>query len=148
MASGVWSSAQALLREAADTIEARSAGRDEDGRPDTIALAAIAEGLTEAQVLAAMLGIKRIRLSRGRDHDSAVDLLAYEARRLVALLAQVPQTDPTKWGPPMDPPEHHAVDAPMPPTLTELLARAEDDDGPDGLKAGEAYRNPLGEDAE
>lgn len=48
--------------------------------------------------------------------------------------------------------EFHAVEAPMPPTLSELLSRAEDDDGPDGLKAGEAYRdprpNPLGEDAE
>src|SRR5690606_37470815 len=43
---------------------------------------------------------------------------------------------------------HHATDAPMPPTLTERLSRAEDDDGSDGLKAGEAYRNPLGEDAE
>lgn len=34
--------------------------------------------------------------------------------------------------------EHHAVEAPMPPALSELLARAEDE--PDGLKAGEAYR--------
>ena len=43
---------------------------------------------------------------------------------------------------------HHATEAPMPPVLSELLTRAEDDDGPDGLKAGEAYRNPVGEDAE
>jgi hypothetical protein len=36
--------------------------------------------------------------------------------------------------------QHHAIEAPMPPSLSELLTRAEDDDGPDGLKAGEAYR--------
>ena len=35
---------------------------------------------------------------------------------------------------------HHATEAPMPPAVEELIARAEDDDGPDGLKAGEAYR--------
>ena len=59
------------------------------------------------------------------------------------------QTDPTKWGPPIDAPEeHHAVDAPMPPALNELLSRAEDDDGPDGLKAGEAYRNPVSQEDE
>ena len=44
--------------------------------------------------------------------------------------------------------EHHAIDAPMPPTLSELLSRAEDDDGPDGLKAGEAYRTPVSQEDE
>ena len=37
---------------------------------------------------------------------------------------------------------HHATEAPMPPAVfEELIARAESDDGPDGLKAGEAYRD-------
>lgn len=44
--------------------------------------------------------------------------------------------------------EFHATEAPMPPTLSELLSRAEDDDGPDGLKAGEAYRNPVSQEDE
>ena len=94
MATGVWGQAQALLREAADTIEARSAGRDESGRPDTIAIAAQSEGLTVQQVLAAMIGIKRSRHGRGGDRDSAVDLLAYEARRLVATLAEPAESVP------------------------------------------------------
>ncbi len=37
-------------------------------------------------------------------------------------------------------PQHHATEAPMPPAVAELITRSEDDDGPDGLKAGEAYR--------
>lgn len=37
-------------------------------------------------------------------------------------------------------PEHHATEAPMPPSLAQLLEAAESDEGPDGLKAGEAYR--------
>jgi hypothetical protein len=86
MAEGVWNQAVSLLREAADIIEQRAKGRDVPGRADTITLAALAEGLTEAQVLAAHIGTKRIRFNRGGDRDSAVDLLAYEARRLVALL--------------------------------------------------------------
>jgi hypothetical protein len=118
MASGVWGRAQQLLREAADIIEQRSAGRDETGRPDTIALAALSEGLPESTVLASMIGIKRIRLSRGHDHDSAIDLLAYEARRMAS---QVPE-----------PEVHHAVEAPMPPVL-EIP-----DDEDMGLKHGEA----------
>ena len=93
MATGVWNQAVILLREAADTIEQRSAGRDETGRPDTIAIAAQSEGLTVPQVLAAMIGIKRSRHGRGGDRDSAVDLLAYEARRLVETLLPV-QTAP------------------------------------------------------
>lgn len=36
--------------------------------------------------------------------------------------------------------QHHATEAPMPPAVELLISRAEDDDGPDGLKAGEAYR--------
>lgn len=104
MASGVWGRAQQLLREAADIIEQRSAGRDETGRPDTIALAALSEGLNEATVLAAMIGVKRIRLSRGHDHDSAIDLLAYEARRMAAQVEAAPEV-------------HHAVEAPMPPVI-------------------------------
>jgi hypothetical protein len=36
--------------------------------------------------------------------------------------------------------QHHATEAPMPPAVAELITRAEEDDGPDGLKAGEAYR--------
>lgn len=36
--------------------------------------------------------------------------------------------------------QHHATEAPMPPAVEHLIARSEDDDGPDGLKAGEAYR--------
>jgi hypothetical protein len=36
--------------------------------------------------------------------------------------------------------QHHATEAPMPPAVEELIARSEDDDGPDGLKAGEAFR--------
>lgn len=129
MATGVWGRAQDLLRQAADIIEERSAGRDETGRPDTIALAALAEGMTEAQVLAAMVGVKRVRLSRGQDHDSAIDLLAYEARRIVAHL---PQTDPTQWGPSIDPPEaFHGDEAPMPPHLAELIRAHEADDAPE-----------------
>jgi hypothetical protein len=86
MAEGVWNQAATLLRESADIIEQRSKGRDVPGKADTITLAALSEGLTEAQVLAAHIGTKRIRFNRGGDRDSAVDLLAYEARRLVALL--------------------------------------------------------------
>lgn len=123
MATGVWGRAQQLLREAADIIEQRSAGRDETGRPDTIALAALSEGLPESTVLAAMIGVKRIRLSRGRDYDSAIDLLAYEARRMATQVAE------------SAPDVHHAIEAPMPPVL-ELP-----DDEDMSLKNGEAYRD-------
>ena len=122
MATGVWGRAQQLLREAADIIEQRSAGRDETGRLDTIALAALSEGLPEATVLASMIGVKRIRLSRGHDHDSAIDLLAYEARRMAS---QVPE-----------PEVHHAVEAPMPPVVDDLL----DDEDNLGLSAGTAVQ--------
>lgn len=39
--------------------------------------------------------------------------------------------------------QHHAAEAPMPPAVELLISRAEDDDGPDGLKAGEAYREHV-----
>jgi hypothetical protein len=123
MASGVWGRAQQLLREAADIIEQRSAGRDETGRPDTIALAALSEGLTVQQVLASHIGTKRIRFNRGGDQDSAIDLLAYEARRLADMLPE-----PT-------PEAHHAVEAPMPPVIDELPLDADDSMG---LTAGTA----------
>ncbi len=55
---------------------------------------------------------------------------------------------PDAYDPVPVPQDFHATDAPMPPTLTELLSRAEDDDGPDGLKAGEAYRNPVSQEDE
>ena len=119
MATGVWGRAQQLLREAADIIEQRSAGRDETGRPDTIALAALSEGISETVVLAAMIGVKRVRLSRGHDHDSAIDLLAYEARRMASQVAEV----------------HHAVEAPMPPVIDDIP-----DDENLGLSAGTAVQ--------
>lgn len=121
MASGVWGRAQQLLREAADIIEQRSAGRDETGRPDTIALAALSEGISETVVLAAMIGVKRVRLSRGHDYDSAIDLLAYEARRMAA---QVAENAPDV--------QHHAAEAPMPPVFEP------DDDENLGLNHGTA----------
>jgi hypothetical protein len=129
MATGVWGQAQTILREAADIIEQRSAGRDEDGRPDTIALAALSEGLTEQQVLAAMVGIKRIRLSRGHDHDSAIDLLAYEARRLVACLPVQLNDGQCHYNP--DP----EVSRPIPPVIDDLPP---DSDENPGLSAGTA----------
>lgn len=47
-------------------------------------------------------------------------------------LPEAPQTDPTKWGPPMDAPEtFHAVDAPMPAHVAEVIARHESDDSPE-----------------
>lgn len=86
MATGVWNRAASLLRDAAAIIEQRSAGRDVSGLPDTVAVAAVSEGLSEATVLASMVGLKRARYARGHDYDSAIDLLAYEARRLVSTL--------------------------------------------------------------
>jgi hypothetical protein len=128
MATGIWNQAAVLLREAADTIEQRAAGRDVSGLPDTVAVAAVSEGLTEAQVLASLVGLKRARYARGGDRDSAVDLLAYEARRLAHVAARPqPQTDMTQWGPPIDPPE-----------LPAFAERDADDDM--GLKAGEAVQ--------
>ncbi len=44
--------------------------------------------------------------------------------------------------------EFHAIEAPMPPAVEVLLSLAEDDDGPEGLKAGEAYRNPVSQEDE
>lgn len=67
------------------------------------------------------------------------------------------QTDMRQWGPPIDPPEHHATEASMPPFEEELPPRTQalmdlgDEEAPvSHLKAGEADRtlNLPGEDAE
>lgn len=133
MAAGVWGEAQQLLRDAADVIEQRSAGRDEDGKPDTIALAADAENLTEAQVLAGLIGVKRVRLSRGGDYDSAIDLLAYEARRIAH--GTVPNTGTAGVIPPSGGCAYNEGNTSAPPSEAEIAAaelrhRSEcDDDG-------------------
>ena len=86
-------------------------------------------------------------LTRWRDKNGAEDLrkarvyldwLLTEAELQAAPKAQ---TDPTKWGPPIDPPEHHAAEAPMPPPILEVIeAREADDPESMGLKAGEAVQ--------
>jgi len=35
--------------------------------------------------------------------------------------------------------QHHAIEAPMPPVIRELIARSENDEEPGHLKAGEAF---------
>lgn len=60
---------------------------------------------------------------------------------LNATLLALTRLNPAAFMPdPVPPLPHHATEAPMPPAVEELIARSEDDDGPDGLKAGEAYR--------
>jgi hypothetical protein len=144
MATGIWNEAAVLLREAADTIEQRAVGRDVSGLPDTVAVAAACEGLTEAVVLASLVGLKRARYARGGDRDSAVDLLAYEARRLAQTVRPIPETDGFKHGPAIDPPEDPLGELSRK-RLAALQARQAEEAG--NLNHGSAM-NPPGPDEE
>jgi len=137
-----WQLAAELLEAAAATIRERGTRRD-SGVADTFDTAAREMGRPASEGLAWMLAIKRARFSVGHDYDSALDELGYQARRLVESLAEhvKAETDGFKPGPAIDPPEaSHGEEAPMPPHLSELLARQMEE--PQGLKAGEAL-NPV-----
>lgn len=84
-------------------------------------------------------------LTRWRDKNGLEDLrkagvyLDWLIAEATLQAAPKPETDGFKHGPPIDPPEHHATEAPLPPFVEVMLAEAESDE-PGNLKAGEAFR--------
>lgn len=86
--SEYWKDAAALLRKAAATIEARSNLRDREDEADLIDVTAELAQVDPEVVLEVMMGLKSARFGRSGDFDSAVDLLAYQARHLAQGIEQ------------------------------------------------------------
>jgi hypothetical protein len=115
--STFWQDGAALLRRAADTIDARSRLRDAEGEPDLVDVTAQIADVPADTVLDVLVALKVARFDRAHDFDSAVDWLAYLARKLASEVA-VPKP---KGAPVIIPP--HAFDAEEP-----------------SLRAGEAFQ--------
>ena len=89
-----WKEAAALLRKAADTIEARSRLRDAENEPDLIDVTAEISGTDADTVLDVLVALKVARFERAHDFDSAVDQVAYQARALVSRIAHAKPAPP------------------------------------------------------
>lgn len=90
--SARWKRAAELLREAADTIDQRSALRDDDDGQDLIYVASELSRLPATTILTAFMAVKEARWRRAGDLDSAVDFLAYQAR----LFAEAVKIEPSQ----------------------------------------------------
>jgi hypothetical protein len=132
--------AHELLEQAHVALKDRAATRDQEGER-SMALAVSIYGAMTGRSLAEidgwkfMIALKLARAARGQCHlDDWIDLAGYAALagecQLGAEIA--PSIAP-------DGAIHHAVEAPMPPAIVEMLERSEHDDDDFGLKAGEAY---------
>lgn len=115
-----WNLVADMLQTAADTVARRGVLRDVDGYQDTVVQVANQTGQSVKSVLEVMISLKRVRLERSGDYDSAVDLLAYTARLLVDGIA-VPEV----------------VEHELTPAQEILIEKAENEED-FGLKAGEA----------
>jgi hypothetical protein len=119
--------AHELLEQAHVALKDRAATRDQEGERSM--------ALAEIDGWKFMIALKLARAARGQCHlDDWIDLAGYAALagecQLGAEIA--PSIAP-------DGAIHHAVEAPMPPAIVEMLERSEHDDDDFGLKAGEAY---------
>lgn len=83
----LWKDAAALLRKAADTIDARGRLRDAENEPDLVDVTAQIADVPADTVLDVLVALKVARFDRAHDFDSAVDWLAYLARKLAAEVA-------------------------------------------------------------
>lgn len=102
--SGFWQDAAALLRKAADTIDARGRLRDAEGEPDLVDITAQIADVPADTVLDVLVALKVARFDRAHDFDSAVDWLAYLARKLASEVA-VPKVQKPSPLVPFDPAE-------------------------------------------
>lgn len=126
-----WKIAAELLDKAAATIRLRSSQRDA-GDFDTIEMAADTCGIEPIEVLDVMLALKEARYAKSSDIDSAIDWLAYRARYYAEDFYEEPETDGSKWGPAIDPPEG------VSPAHAALIELSDEDAPTAHLKAGEA----------
>lgn len=94
-----WKDAAALLRKAADTIDSRGRLRDADGEADLVDVTAQIADVPADTVLDVLVALKVARFDRAHDFDSAVDWLAYLARKLASEVA-VPKPKPVAFDPP------------------------------------------------
>jgi hypothetical protein len=102
--SGFWKDAAELLRKAADTIDARGRLRDAEGEPDLVDVTAQIADVPPDTVLDVLVALKVARFDRAHDFDSAVDWLAYLARKLASEVA-VPKAQKPSPLVPFDPAE-------------------------------------------
>lgn len=108
--SNFWQDAAGLLRKAADTIDQRGRLRDAEGEPDLVDVTAQIADVPAATVLDVLVALKVARFDRAHDFDSAVDWLAYLARKLASEVA-VPKVKPSPLVP-FDPAEQFDDDPP------------------------------------
>ena len=94
-----WKDAAALLRKAADTIDARGRLRDAENEPDLVDVTAQIADVPADTVLDVLVALKVARFDRAHDFDSAVDWLAYLARKLAAEVA-IPKPRAVAFDPP------------------------------------------------
>lgn len=96
--SELWHEGAALLRKAAEIIEARGRIRDAKGEPDLIEVTAQIADVSPDTVLDVLIALKVARFDRAHDLDSAIDWVAYLSRKLAGEVA-LPKQKPIPFDP-------------------------------------------------